>query len=72
MAQDKQIALEERAEEQATVPRKKQYQKELVQLLEAGYMEDLDPSLLYTDDNEDSTVKEGFQKMKKFMKRKLK
>ncbi len=32
-----------------TRPKKEEYREELVQMLKAGYMEDLDPSLLYDD-----------------------
>ena len=72
MAHEKQKALEHLEEKKAIVPRRQQYQRELVALLEEGYLDEIDPALLYADEDKDSTVKDGFKKLFKLLEKKMK
>ena len=71
MAHEKQLAQEQNAEDKEAQPKKRQYQKELVSLLEDGYLDDLDPSLLY-EENKDTTLRDGLKSVQKMIRKKLK
>ena len=55
-ARDKVEAEERLALERSRVPKKHEYRRELVEMLREGYLEDVDPAILYADDDEKKTT----------------
>jgi len=64
-ALDKLVALERLQEEQSKMPLKQEFRQELIDLLRAGYLEDVSPDVLYEDQNKDTTVSQAYKGLKK-------
>ncbi len=60
-AHDKQFLLEKLYKEWASRPKKEEYRQELVGMLRQGYLQDIDPSILYEDGKEPRTVSQTIE-----------